>query len=457
MVAAGTTMQLSEWAVELTFDRIPDGVLHHARRALIDHLAAVVPGASDATASTVRDYLARTSPAGEASVLGTPLRLPAPDAALANGVASHVLEVDDGFTAGSFHPGGPTISAILAAAEATDSDAETLLRAIVVGYEIACRIGAAGHPRTADHGFHNTSLVGVFGAAAGVAALHGADARTFASALGIAGSHAGGVFEFLSEGATVKKYHPGMAARNGLVSAELAIAGLTGPTTILEGERGYAAAFVRGELTEEVTTDLGTRWRAIETYLKPYPCCRHVHGPMDAVLSLRAAERIDPAEVQEIAVATYPHATRYDNLRIRNTLDAQMSMQYCLAVSLVAGAPALDHFGPRWRDDARVRELMPAVTISVGDDHAERYPKERPAEVSITTSKRRYSAEVSQPFGEPSHPLPDDGLSEKFLRLVKPVLGPDTAEQVLALAWQTACPRELTTAIASTTTEEMQP
>src|SRR5690606_17344395 len=153
---------------------------------------------------------------------------------------THGLDFDDGTTQGSAHPSGAVFPAVLAAAEQHGATPRDVVLATAVGYDVMIRIAAAMHPTTARKGFHNTALAGVFGAAAAVPSLLKLDAAQAGHALGLAGSFAGGIRAYLDDGAEVKRIHPGKAARDGLVCAELAKRGITGPGRVLEARYGFA-------------------------------------------------------------------------------------------------------------------------------------------------------------------------------------------------------------------------
>ncbi|MGH3748728.1 MAG: MmgE/PrpD family protein, partial [Micromonosporaceae bacterium] len=364
---------------------------------------------------------------------GSPLRLAPASAALGNGAAAHGLEVDDGYTPGGYHPGAPTLSAILAKAEAQDASAEQILVATVVAFELSCRLAGAGHPATWRRGFHNTPVVGVFGAAAGVAKLAGGDPHTITQALGIAGSHAGGLFEFLGSGAEVKRLHAGKAGHDGVVSAELALLGLTGPATVLEGRNGYLRAYADGDYDEEhLIGGLGAEWRMLRTYVKPYPCCRHLHGPIDAVLALREQAPIDPDVVRAVTVETFTSASRHNGRNIADFLDAQMSIPYAVAVTLLHGTPALQHFETDMRQDPRVRRLVDLVQVTEAADCVRDFPAMRPARVTVNVAGENRVLRVDQPYGEPDNPVNDADLEAKFHRLAGPVLGVERCQRIVA-------------------------
>jgi 2-methylcitrate dehydratase PrpD len=444
MNMTGMTRTITRFAADLSYRDLPDNVVHHAKRVILDYLAAAFSGSMTDTARIVQGYLRQTSGPGPAAVLGTDLSLSASNAAFANGTAAHGLEVDDGYTPGSYHPGAPTVSALLAVAQANDSSAEEILLATVVGFELSCRLAGAGHPATWQRGFHNTSLVGVFGAAAAAGKLLGLNAEGISNALGLAGSHAGGLFEFLAQGSEVKRLHPGKAARDGIICAELAARGLTGPGTVLEGTSGYVSAFTGGAFDESHLLDnLGLQWRMLNTYVKPYPCCRHLHGPIDAVLDLTRRHAIEPSAVTSIDVETYEVAARHAGKEIKVELDAQMSIPFAVATTLVHGIPGLDRFADEGRRDPDVLRLLQLVSVRATERCTKAYPASRPARVTLRADGTVYAAQVDQPYGEPSWPVTDADLDAKFLRLSAPVIGAGRAAEIAKAVWSFDKPRRL--------------
>lgn len=430
------TETLSGWAGDLAYEDLPSEVVHHAKRVILDYLAATIAGSTSGPARIVQEFLGATEGTGPSAAIGTALRFSAANAALANGTAAHGLEVDDGYTPGGYHPGSPNLSAILSAAEAKESRPQDILLATAIGFELSCRLAGAGHPATWRRGFHNTPIAGVFGAAAGVAKLNGGGQRVITNALGLAGSHAGGLFEFLGQGAEVKRLHAGKAGRDGLISAELAERGLTGPRTVLEGPNGYVNAFAGGDFDAGHLVDgLGSTWRMLSTYVKPYPCCRHLHGPIDAILAMSEEAPIDPSSLTSIEVETYTAASRHGLQTVADFLDAQMSIPYAVAVTLLHGVPALEHFESEVREDPRVTDLVKLVTVRETQECARDFPAMRPAKVILRGPGQDRELRIDQPYGEPSNPVSDEDLERKFHRLADPVIGAERGERIITSVW----------------------
>ncbi|MCR5979013.1 MmgE/PrpD family protein [Gordonia jinghuaiqii] len=432
----GATDALVAWVVEATTTELPAAVDHHVRRLLVDYMAAVVPGSTTDVARAVAGHVAATYGGNGATAVGLG-RVSAPGAALLNGTSCHSLEVDDGYTPGSVHPSSVSFPAVLAAAEVLGSDTTTTTRGLAVALEVTSRLAAAGHPTTWRNHFHNTPLAGVIGATCGVAVLHGLDADRLHDALGVAASHAGGLFAFLGKSAEVKRVHPGKAARDAIASVELAVAGVTGPRSILETPHGYVDAFADGGFDAGVLLDgLGRDWAVLNSYVKPYPSCRHLHGPIDAVLALRAEHGIGIDDVASAAVRTYTVASHHAAPVVDSLLDAQMSIPFALATALAHDEVGLTEFDGPARQDPRIRELATHVEVVADAQSDSEYPRLRPASVELRLHDGRVvSHRVELPYGEPGNPVSDEEMTAKFVRLAAPVLGADEARELAKDLW----------------------
>lgn len=441
------TQLLADWASRLTLTDLPPAVAAHGRRMVIDYLAAAIAGSATDVSRRLRDHFSRAEP-GRAATAIQGARLTASAAALVNGAAAHGLELDDGYTPGSVHPGACVMPAVLAAGEARGATIDDVVTAAVVGVEVTTRIAEAGHPFFLRAGFHNTPVAGVFGAAAAVGNLIGLSAEAMAGGLGLAGSFAGGLREYHAHGSEVKRLHPGKAARDGLTSAELAAAGLYGPHTVLEGDDGLFAAFARGEgRVQTVVSDLGRDWLCTRTYVKPYPCCRHLHGAIDAARQVR--EALGGQEIERVRVGTFELAARLNRTNPSTLMQAQFSMPYVVAAALVHGTVDLRTFEPDHLNDDAVRALAERVEVYVDGEAQDAYPRERAVALELTTtSGTALRARVNHPLGEPANPLSDADIEAKFRDLAGPVLAPGKVEEALEQAWRGNDLSALTSALA---------
>ena len=429
----GVTNTLARWVASLEPDALPKNVIHHTRRLLLDHLSAVIVGSSTEASQGVLSVAMETYGGDQATaVCGG--RLSAGGAAFVNGSAAHGFEIDDGYTPGSVHPGAVVWPAVLAVAERYGLDWAQMMLGAAAGFELTCRIAAAGHPSTWRNGFHNTPIAGVFGAAAGVAALLSSDEETVANSFGIAGSHTGGLFAFLQEGGEVKRVHAGKAARDGLLSVELPRHGVTGPSNVFEAEKGYFSAFARGDWKPEALVGgLGTRWTMLNTYIKPYPCCRHLHGPIDAALALCELHHIGLADVDKVTVETYEVASHHKQKQIGTVLSAQMSIPYVIALTLRDHEVGIEQFSESARADQLVKSCVERVDVVMSPELDADYPRTRPAKVTIECADGRVlSSLVEQPLGEPSNPMSDTAVTHKVRNLCSPFVGSERTEALIS-------------------------
>ena len=337
--------KLAEHVARVNVRNIPDSAVERAKRLLLDHLSLAIRAADDARSSrSVRDAVSSLTgvPDGPATVLGTGRSAPPEAAALLNGTFSHSLELDDTHRKGSLHPGVVVIPAALAAAEANDATGAAFLNGIVAGYDVAVRVGHAATPSSQySRGFHPTPTCGVFGAIAGVCAVAARDADEVSAAFGVGVSQASGMMQYLENGAWNKRLHAGLAARSGLLADALAGADFVGAERPLTGENGFLQGYTDEPRPEKLTTDLGDVYEVTTTGIKPYACCRAMHGAIDAALVLR--DRVNVIDIKRVDVEIYETGMGLvgeplDRKRNpKNVVDAQFSLPFGVAVALVYG------------------------------------------------------------------------------------------------------------------------
>lgn len=416
--------------------------LHRARYHTLDTLGAILAASGLDATNKAADTLVRCGASGDTPVPGRSERFSVLDAAFVAGTAGHGLELDDGYRAGSVHPGTVVVPAALAAAHAAGCDGARFVQAIVAGYEVICRLSAAIHPRARWRGFHNTPVTGVFGAAAVWAVIHDFDAAQVEDAFGAACSQAGGLFTFL-QGGEVKRTHPGFGARAGLLSGALVSEGLSGPPGCLESPNGFFHAYAGGDdagldytAIDILGAGKGSPLAMTECYIKPHACCRHIHGPIDALQSLMREHELAAKDIAGIHVGTYKVAAAHDLPRWPSFTGAQMSIPFVLATTARFGRADLDLFGSGHRADPETAAMAERVSVSVDPECEADYPKARPARVTVTTGDgRTLSLRVDEPYGSPSNPLDDGALEAKFLGLASPILGDDRAAEIAARFW----------------------
>ena len=433
----GATEALVRFASGLRYDDIPDAALHAARRHSLDTIGAILAGTRQRATRLVKQTLLELAGEGNAPVPGLIRRFDPLSAAYISGTAGHGLELDDGYRAGSVHPGTVIIPALLAAASAGRFDGKQWLTATVVGYEAVCRLAGAMHPSSRRKGFHNTSVAGVMGAALAVGSLLDLDETRMGHALGLAASSAGGIFAFLKGGGEVKRTHPGHAAREGLQSAFAAKNGLTGPADVLEIAEGFFETFA-GDVDEAAVARglLDGGLVMSRCYIKPYAACRHLHPGIDAVLDILATEKIKPDTVERVEVGTYAIAAGHGAAKYDDMLSAQMSYPFVLATALERKGVNLDHFDEAARSDQTVLRHVAKISVATDSECEADYPRLRPAKVVVHTRDGTvYRRRVDDPYGSADNPVVDDALSAKFHSLADSVLGAARAAEAERMLW----------------------
>ena len=428
--------RFAAWAVgSRTAPPAPE-VLHHAKRAVIDWYAALLPGAVVPPATLLEKALTDELDHGAARLaLGRKATVRA--AALINGSAAHTVEVDDIYRDGIYHPGAPTISAALALAQAQGASGEQFLRAVVVGYEISTRIGAT-MGRAHYKYWHNTGTIGVFGACAASAELLGLDAKRFAHALATVTTFAAGLQQAFRMDSMSKPLHAGHAAEAGVTAALAAREGVTGSLDVIEGEAGFGKAMADGPDWEPGLATLGKAFHITRMTFKNHTCCGHTFAAIDGALALQQRMKIAAREIERIRVGSYRAAKEVSGYESPQTpAEARFSLKYVVATALTHGSVRLAAFEPARMEDAATRELMARIEVAIDPELDAAFPKQRAARVAIVARDGRQE-ELLQPtrIGDPEAPLSDAQLDEKYLELAGPVLGEARARKLLASLWE---------------------
>jgi 2-methylcitrate dehydratase PrpD len=333
----------------------------------------------------------------------------------------HGLDFDDTHSDSVAHVSTVVCPASLAAGEANGASGRDVLAAIVGGNEVVTRVGMAAPGEFHARGFHPTAVCGVFGATAAACRLAGVDAEATTSALGIAGSFAGGLFAYLDDATPTKPMHPAWAAHGGLLASRLAALGAEGPPGIFENRFGLYYAFVgatKGEVDLAAQADdLGTRWETLRIAYKPYPACHYIHGSLGATAGLVGT--IDPEEIEEILV-TVPEAAvalvlepAASKQTPRNDYEAKFSLQYSTAAMLVHGRVGVRSYSEEAIGDPRVLALAAKVRHETRDYPT--YPAAFPGGVRIRTKDgRTHEADAAYQLGGPENPMSADDVRRKF-------------------------------------------
>jgi 2-methylcitrate dehydratase PrpD len=394
-----------------------------ALRSKCEDLAVDVAGLC--LAARRQDYvgsvLAACDDDGPCTAIGHARTLTPSGAALVNGTAAHGEDFDDTFEGGPVHAGAVIVPAVLAACERYHGDGPAVLRGVATGVETLCRLGLVTPKRVHQAGFHPTAVFGTMAAAAGVAAALALPRRAIVDALGIAGSMASGIIEYLAEGASTKRMHAGWAAQSGLRAAVMARHGFSGPRTVFEGSHGLFHGFARttkGDY-DALVGDFGTRWVAESLAFKPYPCGTMTHPFIDCARRL-GARGVDPGAVVEIVCEVgegtvhrlwEPLAAKQ---RPANGYAGKFSTPYCIAAGLVRGTVGLTDFTDAAVTDPAVLALAAKVRYIVDPDNP--YPQSFIGHIRAVLADGSV-VEERQPYlrGGSREPLERTDIEDKFV------------------------------------------
>jgi 2-methylcitrate dehydratase PrpD len=427
----------------------------------MDFLGVTLAGSAAPSSEAVFRAVSATDEGSKCTLIGRRERASESGAAIINGAAAHAIEWDDVTRESSLHPGASVFPALLAVGEPADVSGAQLGRAALVGYEVSMWVGEAlGPAGLYRRGFHPTALANTFATAVAVSLLLGGDAKTVAQSMAIAGSFASGLMEYLSDGALVKRVHPGWSAHAGITAARLAHAGFTGPATVFEGRFGVLHAFSESAPALAGLEGFGIdprNPRVVEAAIKPYPCCRYNHGAVDCVLDILGRTEVRPEDVVLIDIgiveAGLPIVAEPTEHKRRpvNVVDAQFSVQYAVAAALIDRQLALPQYATERIVAADVRAMMDRTRCYSRPELNKNYPKEWPTEVTMTlTDGRTLTSRVQQPSGDPSNPISPDRLRSKFEGLASVALSAPATQRLYGLArqlWELPSVTTLTTAL----------
>ncbi len=430
---AHPTLDVARWVATLHHEDIPERSRVVARCAILDTLGCGVYGYRTPWAGMLLQWARAGGNKAEATVWGDAgPTLRAADAALVNGTSSHAFELDDYHNA-KLHPGAVVVPAALAMAEKTGADGKRLVTAIVAGYEVMIRTSLALEPSAARlRGWHLTGVCGPQGAAAACAVLLGLDAEHTAWALGLAGTQGAGLWAFNADGTMSKRLHAGKAAHSGVLAAELAALGYTGPTQIYEfNDGGMLKAYSDASDPAPLTRDLGRVYHLDTTAIKPYSCCGSTHAYIDAALALRRklGAPWDAARPVRVGTSKVVDVQCGFDYRPSSALNAQMSLRYTIAAALVHGQVLPPQFSDEAIKDPRVVDVAHRMALVADPKLDQLYPVHFAGWVSAQNAGDWQRVDILDPSGSPAAPIDGAGITEKF-RGINPQLPTDAVARI---------------------------
>ena len=416
---ASVSEDLASKIVALYSQKLPSRVKTKCEILVVDVVGLCVAARNE---PYVKSALLSLEEEGACTVIGHSRTLGSADAAFINGIATHGEDFDDTFEGGPVHAGAVIVPAVLAVCERHNLDGQAALLGIAVGAEVMCRLSTVVPKATHKAGFHPTAIFGVMGAAAGVGAAFGFNFKQIVDALGIAGSFASGIIEYLAEGAWTKRLHAGWAAQSGIRAALLARSGFFGPRTVFEGTHGLFQGFahtIEGDYGA-VTESFGQQW-VIETLaFKPYPCGTMAHPYIDCAKRL-SARGLKPGDIKELVceVAEGTVHRLWEPLTIKqsppNGYAAKFATPFLIAAGIVRGDVAFDTFSHEVVRDPAVLTLASKVRYVISPNNP--YPKSFTGHIRATLGDGRVVEERQSHFrGGAEEPLARREIEDKFVK-----------------------------------------
>ncbi len=408
---------------------IPPPVRHEAARALLNWCGCAIGASRHETTENALAAVLPFAGAPQAQILGRAERVDILNAALINGISSHVFDFDDTH-ARAIHPSAPVLPALLALAEWKKISGADLVHAFVLGVEAECRIGLSVFPEHYMAGWHITGTAGVFGAAAAAGMLLGLNEQQMSWALGIAATQSAGLREMF--GSMCKSLHPGRAAQNGLGAALLAANNFTSSEQGIEAKRGFGQVMSTKFDPSIITAEWGGRWELMSNMYKPYACGLVVHGTIDGCIQLRNEYGLTPEMIERVDLRVSPivfELTAKDNPQ--TGLEGKFSVYHAAAVALRFGRAGEAEFSDAAVLDPATVALRKKVRIE-RDESIGRVQ----SHVFITLRDgRRLERRVEQALGTLERPMTDADLEAKFRGLAEGVLGAAQIEEVIRMCW----------------------
>jgi 2-methylcitrate dehydratase PrpD len=426
--ARDVTGRLARYVVATRFHDLPERVRREIGRSLLNWLGVAVGGSRH---EAVKIALAAVMPFGgppQAGLFGRSERLDVINAALINGISSHVFDFDDTDLLTAVHPSAPVMPTALALAELNPVSGRDLITAIAMGFEVECRLGRAVQPTLGANGWHPTGVVGVFGAAIAAGKLLGLDEERMCHAIGLAATQPVGVREMF--GSMTKSFHPGRAAQNGLLAAFLAEKGYTSSLQGIEAKCGWARLVSAKQDWQAITDGLGEHYEIYRNTYKPFACGLVVHPVIDGCIQLRNEHNLTAGMIERIALDVDPIVLELTNKKTPQTgLEGKFSVYYAAALAIVAGRAGEAEFSDNMVRDPVITALRDRVSVTANPSVAKQQ-----ARVRIHLRDGRVLERfITEAVGSLKNPMSDMALEAKFMDLAEGVLPFDRTRRLIDL------------------------
>lgn len=421
------TEKVVDFALGLFYDDIPELAKIKAKNAVIDYIGCILGATDSPEAAIIDGFVDEMAAPEEATLVGSWKKSSAMYAAMSNAYRCHILEFDDG--AGGMHTGTTILPAAIAAAEKYDASGKELIRAIVLGIEVACRISLAAGTSQNKY-WHSTGTCGVFGAAMASGIIMGLDRDQLVWSLGNAGTMAAGLWQFNLEGAMTKYLHCAKAASDGLLASMLAKRGYTGARKIIEGEKGFIVSHSEEKNPEKFFDTLGSEYMIDMLSIKPFPSCSHTHAAISASLQLKEKYDIKAEEIEKIIITTYKDApiTARNNERFTTSREAKFSISGGAAAALLRGRVDKNTFSLKSIAEPALLDLVAKTEIQIDEEMTRNYPRQWAAAVEVKTPRGTFKVVEKEPWGDLKDAMPLEKLKVKYMQLAEGVIEESKAQ-----------------------------
>ncbi len=421
---------ITAFICDIKFENIPANIVFRAKEVVADTIAVIAAGAQEKEVKELTSKLVGAKGSDVSTLFGLGIRTEPLKASLINGTAGTFLELDEGNQFGRGHAAIQVLPALFAVAEEQKNSGKDLLTALVVGYEIAIRIGIACKLRMS---MHPHGSWGTVGAAVAVGKLLGYTEADMKELISVSASMTTATNrKTMLEGGTVRNVYSGLSSHNGLMAHYLIQSGFTGESDGLKTVFGSVVSDTFS--THAMVEELGQRYEIGRNYFKQYACCRYNHSALDAINEIMAKipnGRLTPDDIGEINVATYSLAAQLYSREPANTLAAKFSIPFAVATRIISGHAGVSSFTPRAVNDEGIKALAQKVTVIEDPDFTAMMPDRRPSRVSLTLNNgESYQAEAFINKGDAEDPYSTEEIRAKYFELLDPIYGHERAGEL---------------------------
>lgn len=416
-------------------ESVSEAEFHQVERCLLDYIGVTYAGRKQLGDKLFE--LEALGKEGNCSVIATNKTKDLLTASMMNGIAAHVIELDDGHRAGAPHLEAVIISALIGIAQKEQISFEQFVKGILIGYEATIRLSTAMQPSLKLKGFHATGVCGTIGVACAVGYAIGLRDEQTKGALSAAASSAAGILQVLDDDSELKPYNVANAIQSGITAAYIGKCGFRGPDDVLGGKRGFLQAY-SDQVNMEYLLGKTSRPAIFEIYVKPYASCRHSHAAVECVLNLRSQYQFDCGAIADIEIQTYKLGIfAHDSTDVSSVSSAKMSTPYSVAAALVLGTCGMEAFTEEAISYQDIKELAQKVRVVENEQLTKACPRKRGAIVTIRLKDgQTFTETVENPLGEPENNITDEQLEAKYNSLMLfSGVSEQKQEQIKAFIW----------------------